>query len=153
MRWSFRLAWRTAMYHSKASRRMPMPIARVATWLAKNGPIDFGVVGLGLNGHLGFNEPAEFLEPHAHVAKLSEASLSHAMIGQCGIRPTGGSTLGVDDLMQSRQILLLVTGSTKRDILRQILSGRITTAVPASLLHLHPNAQLLVDTAAYPEAH
>ncbi len=135
--------------HSADSRA---DCARVAAWLAQHGPIDTCVLGLGVNGHVGFNEPADFLQPHAHVAKLSESSLSHAMIDQCGTRPTGGATLGMDDLMQSRQVLLLVTGPTKRDILRQILSGRISTAVPASLLHLHPNAQLLVDAAAYPES-
>src|SRR5262249_19569352 len=53
---------------------------RVAKWLADNGPIDLCVLGLGRNGHLGFNEPAAFLQPHAHVAQLSEETLSHAMI-------------------------------------------------------------------------
>jgi galactosamine-6-phosphate isomerase len=122
--------------------------ARVATWLAQNGPIDICVLGLGVNGHLGFNEPADFLQPHAHVVRLSESSLSHAMIGQCSARPARGLTLGMDDLMQSKKVLFLVTGRTKRHILREILSGRITTIVPASLLHLHPNAQLLCDEAA-----
>jgi galactosamine-6-phosphate isomerase len=126
--------------------------ARVAEWLEQNGPIDTCLLGLGLNGHLGFNEPADFLRPHAHVAQLSEASLSHAMIGQCGTRPTGGTTLGMADLMHARQIVLLVTGPTKREILRQVLSGRITTMMPASLLQLHPNVLLLCDRAAYPDA-
>ncbi|MBA3482937.1 MAG: 6-phosphogluconolactonase, partial [Pirellulales bacterium] len=54
--------------------------ARVAQWLEQNGPIDVSVLGLGVNGHVGFNEPAEQLEAHAHVARLSAASLSHAML-------------------------------------------------------------------------
>lgn len=125
---------------------------RVATWLAENGPIDISVLGLGVNGHLGFNEPASFLEPHAHMVRLSESSLSHAMIGQCRDRPARGSTLGMDDLMQSKKVLFLVTGRSKRDILREILTGRINTAIPASLLHLHQDVQLVADTAAFPEA-
>lgn len=124
--------------------------ARVRNWLAEQGPIDLCVLGLGINGHIGFNEPADYLQPHAHVARLSDASLAHAMIGDCGSKPTGGSTLGMHDLMQSRRILLLVTGATKRDILQQILTDRITTAIPASLLHLHPNIELLCDVAALP---
>jgi putative deaminase/isomerase len=122
--------------------------ARVATWLAQNGPIDISILGLGINGHLGFNEPADFLQPHAHLVRLSESSLSHTMIGQCVARPARGLTLGMDDLMQSNKVLFLVTGRTKRVILREILTGRINTAVPASLLHLHPDAQLLCDEAA-----
>jgi putative deaminase/isomerase len=125
--------------------------ARITSWLTQNGPIDISVLGLGVNGHLGFNEPADFLQPHAHVVRLSESSLSHAMIGECSNRPARGLTLGMDDLMQSQKVLLLVTGRTKRHILREILTGRINTIVPASLLHLHQDAQLLVDAAAYPD--
>ena len=121
---------------------------RVATWLAQNGPIDISVLGLGVNGHLGFNEPADFLQPHAHLVRLSESSLSHTMIGECAARPARGVTLGMDDLMQSKKVYFLVTGRTKRLILREILTGRINTVVPGSLLHLHPNAELLCDEAA-----
>jgi galactosamine-6-phosphate isomerase len=124
--------------------------ARVATWLVQNGPIDISVLGLGVNGHLGFNEPADFFQPHAHVVRLSESSLSHTMISQCAARPASGLTLGMDDLMQSRKVYFLVTGRTKRSILREILTGRINTAVPASLLHLHQNVELLCDTDSYP---
>jgi galactosamine-6-phosphate isomerase len=123
--------------------------ARIATWLEKNGPIDLCVLGLGANGHIGFNEPAEFLQPHAHVAQLSPASLAHAMVARSAVRPTYGLTLGMADLMRSRHVLLLVTGPVKQEPLEHLLSGRITTRFPASLLQLHPNVQLLCDTAAY----
>ncbi|MCI0334840.1 MAG: 6-phosphogluconolactonase [Planctomycetes bacterium] len=124
--------------------------ARVAAWLAENGPIDTCVLGLGVNGHIGFNEPAEHLQPHAHVAKLSEESMTHAMLGKSSDRPAYGLTLGMADILQSRQILLLVAGSAKRPALERLLSGRITTQFPASLLHLHDNVQLICDAAAYP---
>src|SRR5688572_15830401 len=75
--------------------------ARIAQWLRENGPIDTCVLGLGRNGHLGFNEPAEYLQPHAHVATLSAASLEHAMLEQSKARPTYGLTLGMTDLMES----------------------------------------------------
>lgn len=121
---------------------------RIATWLAENGPIDVCVLGLGSNGHLGFNEPAEFLQPHAHVALLSDASLAHAMVSRCDIRPTYGLTLGMADLLQSRHILLLVTGAAKREALARLLSGRITTEFPASLLQLHADVRVICDDAA-----
>jgi galactosamine-6-phosphate isomerase len=122
--------------------------ARVADWLDQNGPIDISVLGLGINGHLGFTEPAEYLQPFAHVAQLSQASLSHAMLANSDVRPTYGLTLGMADLIQSRHILLLVTGPTKREPLQRLLSGRITTEFPASMLQLHNDVQLLCDEAA-----
>jgi galactosamine-6-phosphate isomerase len=122
--------------------------ARIATWLEQNGPIDTCVLGLGVNGHIGFNEPAAFLEPHAHVAQLSQASLEHAMLRETKHRPAYGLTLGMADLLQSRQVLLLVTGAGKREPLRRLLSGAITTEFPASQLQLHPNAEILYDSAA-----
>jgi galactosamine-6-phosphate isomerase len=122
--------------------------ARVAKWLDQNGPIDIAILGLGINGHLGFTEPAEYLQPFAHVAQLSQASLSHAMLAKSDVLPTYGLTLGMADLIQSRHILLLVSGPTKRDPLHHLLSGRIKTDFPASMLHVHPNVVVLCDAAA-----
>jgi galactosamine-6-phosphate isomerase len=124
---------------------------RIASWLVRHGPIDTCVLGLGVNGHIGFNEPAAYLEPHVHVAQLSQASLEHAMLRQTTHRPTFGLTLGMADLLQSRQVLLLVTGPTKREPLRRLLSGPITTEFPASLLQSHPKAVILSDAAANSE--
>jgi galactosamine-6-phosphate isomerase len=124
--------------------------ARVADWLDQNSPIDIAVLGLGINGHLGFIEPAEYLQPFAHVVQLSQASLEHAMLAKSEVRPTYGLTLGMADLIQSRRILLLVTGPAKRDPLGRLLSGRITTEFPASMLQLHNDVQLLCDEAALP---
>jgi galactosamine-6-phosphate isomerase len=122
--------------------------ARVADWLDRNGPIDISVLGLGINGHLGFIEPAEYLQPFAHVAQLSPASLAHGMLAQSEIRPTYGLTLGIADLIQSRHILMLVTGPTKREPLARLLTGRIATDFPASILQLHNDVELLCDVAA-----
>jgi galactosamine-6-phosphate isomerase len=121
---------------------------RMAGWLLQHGPIDTCVLGLGVNGHIGFNEPAACLEPHAHVAALSRASLEHIMLRHTTHRPTFGLTLGMVDLLQSRQVLLLVTGLTKREPLRRLLSGRITTEFPGSLLQLHSNLAIVCDAAA-----
>jgi galactosamine-6-phosphate isomerase len=124
---------------------------RIATLLDQHGPIDTCVLGLGINGHIGFNEPAEHLQPHAHVAQLSAASLSHAMIASSATRPTYGLTLGIADLLQSRRVLLLVTGAAKREALQRLLGGHITTQFPASLLQVHRHVQLLCDAAATPD--
>lgn len=125
--------------------------ARIAAWLEANGPIDVAVLGLGINGHIGFNEPADALRPHAHVAKLSDASLTHDMLGRTTSRPTFGITLGMADLLQAREVLFLASGPAKREPLRRQLRGELTTLFPASFLHLHPRVTLLCDKAAYPE--
>jgi galactosamine-6-phosphate isomerase len=122
--------------------------ARIADWLNVHGPIDLCVLGLGMNGHLGFNEPGPHLIPHAHVAELSAESSSHAMLDQARTRPTYGLTIGMADILQARQVLLLVSGPGKSGPLRILLRGEISTEFPASLLWLHPNVTLLCDSPA-----
>ncbi len=121
---------------------------RVAGLLEDRGPIDMCVLGLGLNGHLGFNEPADEIEPHAHVATLSETSLSHAMVRDVEGDLRYGLTLGLADIVRSKQVLLLVNGSRKRDAMRQLRERRVSTRFPASFLWLHPNAVCLCDAAS-----
>jgi galactosamine-6-phosphate isomerase len=117
--------------------------------LDRHGPIDFCVLGLGTNGHIAFNEPAAALTAHSHLAALARSSQFHPMVAGLGIKPQHGLTLGMADIFQSRMILLLVSGAAKRDIVQNLLSQRITTSLPASLLWLHPNAICLFDQDAY----
>jgi galactosamine-6-phosphate isomerase len=124
---------------------------RISSWLKDNGPIDCCVLGLGINGHLGFNEPAEALQVHAHVAQLSDSSLSHSMLHASPRRPTFGLTLGMADLLTSRSILLLVSGKSKRGPLQRLMTESITTSFPASLLHAHREVTVLCDVAAHPQ--
>jgi len=118
---------------------------RMATWLAREGPIDLCVLGLGVNGHLAFNEPADALQPGPHVAQLSANSLSHAMLTRARRPPSFGLTLGIADLLRSRSILLLVSGSHKADPLRRLLEPRVTPHFPASFLWLHPDVTIFTD--------
>ncbi len=123
----------------------------VSSWLRENGPIDMCILGLGVNGHLGFNEPADALQPFAHIARLSEASLRHAMLNPATGRPTYGLTLGMAEILQSREILLLVNGRSKQQPLKELISQRISTSFPASFLWLHPNVTVYADAAAAAE--
>jgi len=122
--------------------------ARIAEWLEANGPIDNCVLGLGVNGHLGFNEPADALQPHAHIAALSQQSLTHSMVRNLRQPPTHGLTLGMADILHARDILLVVSGPTKAAALKQLLAGKITTRFPASFLWTHPRVTILCDQAA-----
>jgi galactosamine-6-phosphate isomerase len=113
--------------------------ARIGEALAQHGPVDVCILGLGANGHLGFNEPAAFLQLHCHVAGLSATSQAHAMVAALPDKPTYGLTLGMADLLHSRKIILLVWGNNKEKTIQALLSRQITTGLPASLLWLHPN--------------
>ena len=125
-----------------------MECARISQILAMTGPIDLSILGLGLNGHLGFNEPADALQPRSHRAELAPSSLQHSMIQKAKIPIKYGLTLGMADLLHSKKILLLVNGSHKATALQQLLSGRISTHFPASFLWLHPQVICFCDRAA-----
>jgi galactosamine-6-phosphate isomerase len=118
---------------------------RMAEWLAANGPIDLCILGLGVNGHIAMNEPGPALVPDAHVARLAKTSLKHSMLKKLKRKPKYGLTLGMADILRSRKILLLVSGTRKRAALARMLQPRITTRFPASFLWLHPDAVVLCD--------
>ena len=121
---------------------------RIQRELEQQGPIDICLLGLGKNGHIGFNEPAAFLNPHCHVESLSKASLHHQMTGMMGSKPGYGLTLGMTDILLSKKIILLITGDGKKDIIAQLMSKKISTQLPASLLWLHPEVVCFVDLSA-----
>ena len=139
-------------YHGFHSRpRDPgAECARLARWLARHGPLDLCVLGLGRNGHLLMNEPADVLAAGPHVARRAASTRAHSMVRALKTPPRRGLTMGLADILRSRAILLLVSGSPKAAPLRRLLSGRVTTRCPASLLWLHPDVTVLCDRAALP---
>lgn len=122
----------------------------MSQWLAKNGPIDICILGLGLNGHIAMNEPGNELVPHAHVSKLTAQSQKHSMLATLKSKPRLGLTLGMADILSSRKILLLVSGPAKTAILKRTLKLQVATHLPASFLHLHADVTVLCDRAAAP---
>jgi galactosamine-6-phosphate isomerase len=91
------------------------------------------------------SEPSQFLQPFAHIARLTESSLQHPMLAKSSNRPQYGLTLGMAEILRSREILLLVSGSKKREAVERLLRAEITTEFPASLLWLHGNCTVLCD--------
>lgn len=118
---------------------------RISSFLADEGPIDLCILGLGSNGHLALNEPAEFLQAQCHVAELSPSSLQHKMTSGMKQKPAYGLTLGMADILHSKKILILITGKGKSAMVQQLLSGMINSQLPASFLWLHPNTICLID--------
>jgi len=121
---------------------------RIQGEIVSHGPIDTCILGLGKNGHIGFNEPAEALTPFCHVARLSRQSLEHGMTKAMEHKPGYGLTLGMADILRSKKIILLLTGSGKQEMISKLLSKKITTRLPASFLWLHPDVRCYVDSAA-----
>ncbi len=121
---------------------------RVSDWLAANGPIDICILGLGLNGHVAMNEPADCAQPSAHVASLSASSRRHGMLEHFSPKPRYGLTLGMGQILQSRAILLLVSGATKAAALDRLRDAQVSPRFPASFLWLHGDAVVLCDRAA-----
>ncbi len=121
---------------------------RIRSSLKKEGPIDICILGLGRNGHLGFNEPSPELELYCHVAELSEESLLHNMVVSMDRKPKYGLTLGMKEILSSRKIILLVSGKEKKQIAEKFLKSKVTTSLPATFLHLHPDVECLVDQEA-----
>jgi len=107
--------------------------------------IDICILGIGINGHIALNEPAEFLQPNCHVANLHPVTLASGMIEQVDVPLKQGMTLGVGNILSSRMIILFITGKGKKPVLDLLLEKKIRTDLPASLLWLHPNANLIID--------
>jgi galactosamine-6-phosphate isomerase len=123
--------------------------ARIHEYLEEQGPIDLCIVGIGLNGHVALNEPAEYLQPHCHVQELSEKSLNHPMAVGMEVKPAYGLTLGMVDILNAKQLILLISGANKAEITKEFMTKKISTFLPASLLWLHPNALCLCDKEAF----
>ena len=121
---------------------------RVSQWLARNGPIDLCVLGVGLNGHIALNEPAQALCPGPHLAELTAASLDHPMLAASKAKPAYGLTLGMANILQSASILLLASGSRKRPVLERLRRPQVTPEFPVSFLWLHPKVTVLCDEEA-----
>jgi glucosamine-6-phosphate deaminase len=118
--------------------------------VANAGGIDLAVLGLGANGHLGFNEPPSDTASPTRQVTLTEASLASnaAYWGGRELVPTAALTAGMPTILDAKQILLLVTGESKRSILRRVTTGRVSPDVPASYLQRCPQATVIADRAA-----
>ncbi|WP_098742498.1 glucosamine-6-phosphate deaminase [Paenibacillus sp. EZ-K15] len=118
--------------------------------LEEFGPVDLQLLGLGHNGHIGFNEPGESLSGGTHVVELQEKTrnANARFFPTLDDVPTHAITMGVATILKARQILLLVRGEDKAEIVHRALKGPITTECPASLLQCHPNVVVLLDQGA-----
>ena len=110
----------------------------------------YAVVGLGPNGHLGFNEPGSPFDSRARQVPLTPESIrsNAAYWGSEADVPATAFTLGLGTLLASRKLVLIASGAAKRDILARTIDGGISPEVPATLLRRHPDSLAIADRAA-----
>jgi glucosamine-6-phosphate deaminase len=115
------------------------------------GGIDVLVLGIGSNGHIGFNEPAETLQARTHRVTLVErtrAANAQWFDGDLSRVPREALTMGMGTILGARSIVLIATGQTKTEAVSAMLYGGVTTRVPASFLQLHPQVTVMLDSPA-----
>lgn len=112
--------------------------------------IDLQLLGIGRNGHIGFNEPGETLSANTHVMSLSKSTrdANARFFETPDAVPQKAITIGLNAILESRHILLMAFGPDKADAIAGALSGEISTALPASLLETHPNVTWVLDREA-----
>jgi glucosamine-6-phosphate deaminase len=125
--------------------------ARYEQAISAVGGIDLLVLGIGANGHIGFNEPTDALAARTHRVTLSEPTRAANALwfgGDLSRVPREALTMGVATILSARAVVLIATGESKVDAVRAMLDGGVTTRVPASFLQLHPQVTVMLDPAA-----
>ena len=113
--------------------------------IAELGGIDLQLLGIGLDGHIGFNEPDKYFVKSTHVVDLHESTIkaNSRFFANIDEVPKRAITMGMVSIMQAKKILLIASGKEKRDILEKAFYGPITPEIPASILQLHPDITVI----------
>lgn len=114
------------------------------------GGIDLQLLGLGHDGHIGFNEPTDHFPLCTHEVALTQITreANKRFFDSIDDVPTAAYTMGIGTVMSARQIVMIVTGADKAEILQKTLCGPVTPLIPASILQLHPDVTVICDEAA-----
>ncbi|MDO4290083.1 MAG: glucosamine-6-phosphate deaminase [Eggerthellaceae bacterium] len=114
------------------------------------GGVDLQLLGLGHNGHIGFNEPCEEFPKTTHCVQLTESTINanSRLFDSIDEVPREAYTMGIGTIMKAREILVVANGEGKADIVKRAFFGPVTPEVPASVLQFHPNVTVIVDAEA-----
>lgn len=118
--------------------------------IRENGGVDLQLLGLGLNGHIGFNEPGAAFEKETHCVDLTQSTIdaNSRFFESMELVPKQAYTVGIKTIMQAKKIVVIASGENKADIIAKAFWGPITPSVPASVLQLHNDVVLVGDEAA-----
>ena len=114
------------------------------------GGIDIQLLGIGHDGHIGFNEPNSFFDKETHCVDLTEMTIeaNKRFFESIDDVPRQAYTMGIGTIMSAKKILMVVTGADKADIVAKAFYGEVTPEVPASIIQFHPNVTVICDEAA-----
>ncbi len=118
--------------------------------VASVGQVDIQVLGIGQNGHIGFNEPDDALYVPTHVTDLTESTIkanARFFASEADV-PTKALTMGIGTILKAKKIIILANGASKKDAVAAMLTGKLSCHCPASMLNLHPDVTLICDEAA-----
>jgi glucosamine-6-phosphate isomerase len=141
----------TSQYHmfDALATDLETECSKMDAVIKSRGGIDLMIVGIGMNGHIGFNEPGVDVNLLSHVIELDETTLS---VGQKYFKEKTvlqkGVTLGLKHLMNSQKVFLLANGERKASVIQKAVEGKINNQFPASIMQQHENGFILVDEAA-----
>lgn len=126
---------------------LPMECFKYEQKLRKIGGLDLQILGIGSNGHIGFNEPGTPFETKTHIVKLAETTreANARFFSSLEEVPTHAITMGINSILRSKEILLLAYGESKMDAVRRLITEEPTTDFPASALKMHPNVTVIAD--------
>ena len=118
--------------------------------IAQAGGVDLQLLGLGHNGHIGFNEPCDSFPVDTHVVELTESTIqaNSRLFDSVDEVPREAYTMGIGTIMRARKVLVVANGEGKAQIVRDAFFGPVTPQVPASVLQLHPDVTVIVDAEA-----
>ncbi len=119
--------------------------------IAERGGIDLQIIGIGPNGHIGFNEPDEELIPLTHVTNLASSTVeaNSRFFASPDEVPKQALTMGIKTILSAGRIIVLASGSAKHKALSKMLDGKISTMCPVTMVNLHRNVTLICDKEAY----
>jgi glucosamine-6-phosphate isomerase len=122
---------------------------RTDDFIKKCGPIDMILLGVGMNGHLGMNEPGTPFDLYSHIVNLAEETI---MVGQkyfsSNVKLTSGITLGMKHIMEAKTVIIQMNGLKKAEIAKRLIDSEISMKLPASMVKNHSDAFLLLDKEA-----
>jgi glucosamine-6-phosphate deaminase len=123
---------------------------RYESLIERHGPIDLFILGIGHNGHIGFNEPSKMLIAPTHREKLTPRTrrANARFFKTPGDVPRYAITMGMGTIMKAKEIILLAGSKDKAEAIKRAVQGPVTPAVPASVLQLHPDCRMLIDSSA-----
>mgnify|MGYP000850957219 CR=1 FL=1 len=118
--------------------------------LKEAGYMDILFLGIGENGHIGFNEPSDYFEPYTHLVKLKESTIAANSRFFEGVEdvPKNAITMGIKTIFSAKKIVLIASGVSKSEVIAKTVNGKITSHIPASILQLHNNTTIIIDKDA-----